>query len=181
MFNIKFFNNMNEETEIWRDVEGYEGLYKVSNLGNVMSLKGKKPRLLRAGKSNRGYLFVGLRNHNKYRKEIYLHRLVAQAFIPNPQNFPCVNNRVDNLEFCTQKYNNQYGTHYERISKSLTNRKDQSKAVLQYNKNGNFINEYPSVREAERKTGIINGNICSVCKGKLKSAGGYIWRYTDEV
>ena len=165
--------------EIWKDIVGYEGLYKVSNLGNVMSFWGKKPHLLRAGKSSNGYLQVDLTNHNKSIKNFLIHRLVAQAFIPNPQNLPFVNhkdenkknNREDNLEFCTQQYNNIYGTRIERASKS------KSKPVLQYDKNGIFINEYPSIKDAERHTGIYKENICSVCKGKLKTAGGYVWRY----
>ena len=176
-----------EETEIWRDVVGYEGLYKVSNFGNVMSLRHKKIFILKPYMNNYGYLLVDLRNNKKPRKTISVHRIVAQAFLPNPNNLPQVNhkdedktnNRVSNLEFCTQAYNNKYGTHYERISKTLTNRKDLSKAVLQYDKNGNFINEYPSTREAERKTGIHQQHICRVCKGKRNSAGGYLWRYKE--
>lgn len=173
---------MNDEIEIWRDVIGYEGLYKVSNLGNVMSLRHKKIFILKPGKDGGGYLIVTLRNHNKNQKSFYLHRLVAQAFLHNPNNLPQVNhkdedktnNRVSNLEFCTQLYNLKYGNHYEKISKAL------SKTVLQFDKNSNFINEYPSVRDAERKTGIYQQNICSVCRGERKTAGGYIWRYKDD-
>ena len=178
-----------EETEIWRDVVGYENLYKISNLGNVMSLKRKKPKLLKPGKDGNGYLFVILSNHNKYLKEIKVHRLVAQAFLPNPNNLPQVNhkdenktnNRVENLEWCTQQYNLNFGTAPDRrskkLSKILKNRKDQSKPVLQYDKNDIFINEYPSIKDAQRKTGVHQGNICMVCRGKLKSTGGYVWRY----
>lgn len=174
-----------EETEIWRDVAGYEGLYKVSNLGNVMSLKQKTPLLMKPRKNCGGYLYVLLSNNNKYRKENAVHRLVAQAFLPNPNNLPQVNhkdeiktnNRVENLEWCTQQYNNQYGTHIERLSKAQINRKDCSKTVLQYDKNGIFINEYPSTKEAERTTGISCSSISKVCKGKGKSAGGFLWRY----
>ena len=179
---------MNEEEEIWRDVVGYEGLYKVSNLGNVMSLKHKKPFLLKPGKTYDGYLIVRLSNHNKLIKSFLVHRLVSKAFLPNPNNLPQVNhkdedktnNRVDNLEFCTKFYNNHYGTCIERISKTLTNRKDLSKPVLQFDINKNLLNEYQSVREAERNTGIQSGNICRVCKGKRKYAGGFIWKYSDD-
>lgn len=175
-----------EENENWRDIEGYVGLYKVSNLGNVMSFKGKKPKLLKPFNNGKGYLQVCLRNNNKS-KNFQIHRLVAQAFLQNPNNCPVINhkdenplnNNVNNLEFCTQKYNLNYGTRNERVSKALTNRKDLSKTILQFDKNGNFINEYPSVREAERKTGIYNENICSVCKGRYKSAGGYVWKFAD--
>ena len=165
--------------EIWKDILGYEGLYQVSNLGNVMSFWGKTPKLLRAGKSSSGYLFVILSNHNKSRKNFKIHRLVAQAFLPNPNNYPQVNhkdenplnNNVSNLEFCTQQYNNQYGTRLERVSRAL------SKPVLQFDKNGIFINEYPSIKDAARKTGVNQGDIVWVCRGKLKTAGGYIWKY----
>lgn len=77
--------------EIWKDVVGYENLYKVSNFGNVMSLWGKTPHLLRPSKNHKGYFIVDLRNFNKPRKGGFIHRLVAQAFIPNPNNLPQVN------------------------------------------------------------------------------------------
>ena len=116
------------ETEVWKDVVGYEGLYKVSNFGNVMSLKGKKPLLMKPAQKGNGYLYVGLNLYNKPRKNFYVHRLVAQTFLPNPQNLPFVNhkdeiktnNRVSNLEFCTQKYNLNYGTAQDRKSKKLS-------------------------------------------------------------
>ena len=175
------------ETEEWKDVVGYENLYKVSNFGNVMSLIHKKPRLLKPGKNNKGYLLVDLQVFNEH-KRFLIHRLVAQAFIPNPYNLPQVNhkdecktnNRVENLEWCDQLYNVNYGTAKDRISKTLTNRKDLSKPVFQFDKNGKFISEYPSTSEAKRKTGINEGNICRVCQGERKSAGGYVWKYKND-
>ena len=165
--------------EIYKDIVGYEGLYKVSNFGNVMSFWGKTPKLLKPRNNGKGYLFVGLSNHNKPRKNFYLHRLVAQAFLTNPNNYPVINhkdenklnNNVSNLEFCTQQYNLKYGSHYERVSKALY------KPVLQFSKNGNFVNEYPSIKDAKIKTGIDESNIGKVCKGKLNSAGGFLWKY----
>lgn len=182
----KIFNKMNDEIEIWRDVAGYEGLYKVSNLGNVMSLRHKKIFILKPRKDGWGYLFVTLINHNKY-KNFKIHRLVAEAFLPNLNNLPQVNhkdecktnNRVSNLEWCTPQYNTNYGTANDRRTKMLTNRNDLSKPVLQYDKNGNFIKEYSSIMYAERKTGIYHQNIGKVCRGKYHTAGGFLWKYKD--
>ena len=122
---------MNEE--IWRPIEGYEGLYEVSNTGRVKSLnryvKGKgesyslqKGRVLSPGKDKNGYLFVILTCNGK-RKMFLVHRLIAQTFILNPDNLPQVNhkdedksnNRVENLEWCTAKYNNNYGTRKDKV------------------------------------------------------------------
>ena len=186
MFNNQIFYNMNE-TEEWKDVVGYEGLYKVSNLGNVLSLIQKKPRLLKPGKNNKGYLLVDLQVFKEH-KRFLVHRLVAKAFIPNPYNLPQVNhkdecktnNRVENLEWCSGTYNMNYGSAKYRISKILTNRKDLSKPVFQFDKNGKFICEYPSTSEAKRKTGINEGNICRVCQGERKSAGNFVWKYKND-
>ena len=120
--------------EEFRDVKGYEGLYQVSNIGRVKSLGNGnstcpyflKERILSTTK-RRNYLAVTLSKQGK-RKMYSLHRLVAETFIPNPNNYPCVNhldenkqnNSVDNLEWCTYKYNCNYGTRNERISKALT-------------------------------------------------------------
>lgn len=171
--------------EIWKDIEGYENLYQVSNLGNVMSFWKNQPHLLKPKRNPNGYLYVNLTFCSNNSKRFYVHRLVAEAFIPNPQKLPCINhkdeiktnNRVDNLEFCTYSYNNTYGSALYKRAEAQINRKDLSKTVLQYNKNGNFINEYPSVREAERITGIKHNNIYRVCKGIKKSTGGFVWKY----
>lgn len=117
------------EIEIWKDIEGYEGLYQVSNMGNVKSLNYKrsgKERLLKPRKNKLGYMFVGLYKDNKP-KNFRVHRLVAMTFLENPNNLSCVNhkdenpsnNHVDNLEFCTHEYNMNYGTIKERKSKKM--------------------------------------------------------------
>lgn len=171
--------------ELWKDIAGYENLYQVSNLGNVRSFWGKTPKILKATKNNEGYWRIGLNHYNKPPKKFLVHRLVAEAFIPNPKNLPLVNhkdenpsnNNVNNLEWCTREYNLNYSTAKERRVKKLTNRKDLSKPVLQYDKNGNFIEEYPSLMDAERKTGVFHSNIGKVCKGKYRTYGGYVWKY----
>lgn len=175
------------EEEIWKDVVGYENQYQVSNFGNVMSLKRKKPHLITQTKNRNGYLQVVLSICSNKLKNFYVHRLVAQAFIENPNNLPQVNhkdenktnNRVDNLEWCTPKFNINYGTSLDRRAKAQTNRKNLSKPIFQYDKNENLLNEYPSISDAARKTGIDLAHISGVCRGKLKSAGNFVWKYKN--
>ena len=164
--------------EVFRDIPGYEGLYQVSNLGNVKSLGNGdnnsnvgKERMLKLQKDKDGYLTVFLSIHN-YKKLHKVHRLVAQAFLPNPNNYPQINhidenktnNNVDNLEFCTAQYNIDYS---------------QSKPVCQYSLDGIYIATYKSIKEASKQTGINQGDISCCCRGKYKTSGGYIWKYVN--
>lgn len=181
-------------TEIWKDIVGYEGRYQVSNLGMVRSLDAyvkhssggnrfRKGRVLKQTNDKGNYKIVGL--HKNGVKKCKVHRLVAQAFIPNPNNYPMINhkdenpsnNRVDNLEYCDCKYNNNYGRHIERIIKKNINNPLKSKPVLQYTKDGEFIKEYPSIAEAERQTGIPNQSISHCCCGRYKTIYGYVWKH----
>ena len=155
------------EIEEFRDIPGYEGMYEVSNLGRVR----RDGRILKPSKNKKGYLLVSLFK-NGTKKNARIHRLVAQSFIPNPQNLPQINhkdedktnNAVENLEWCDSKYNNNYSL---------------SKPVLQYSKEGNFIKEWPSMMKVERELGIHNSSISMCCLEKLKSAGGFIWKYKN--
>ena len=175
--------NSMKQPEDWKPIPGYEGLYEVSNWGRVRSFKWNSDgRILSPGKNNMGYYFVYLCKDGKAKGHT-IHRLVAQAFIQNPSNFPVVNHKdeckenncVDNLEWCTQKYNISYGTGLQRMAEKI------SKPVVQLDKNGNFVAEYKSTQEASRVTGINHGNICCCCNHKsYKSAGGFIWIYKDE-
>lgn len=183
--------------EIWRDIKDYEGLYQVSNFGRVRN--SRTGRLLKQHSNNKGYLQVRLYK-NSIIKTFLVHRLVAMAFpdlvdwteeakgkpfeelqVNHKDEFDKANNRIDNLEWCTNDYNTHYGTYYERISNSLTNNTKKSKPVLQYTLDGRFIAEYPSAREAERQTGIFQNGISRCCLGykKYSHSGGYIWKYKD--
>lgn len=184
--------------EVWKDVAGYDGMYKVSNLGNVMSYNlyaHKEPRLLKARKHPLGYRQVVLSKNGKVEQPL-IHRLVAEAFIENPNGYEFVNhkdedkanNKAENLEWCTKSYNATYSLnlHPERaeIYGSFFNGKGyrgkpfrHKEKVLQYDKNGNFIAEYRSVVEANKITGIKNCAIIACCTGKQKTAFGYIWKF----
>lgn len=165
--------------EQWKNIADYEGQYMVSNLGRVKSLgndRTRKEKLLAQVKTDRGYTTVNLFKNGKEKKH-YVHRLVAMAFIPNPTNLPQVNhkdedktnNRVDNLEWCIQEFNINYGTRNKRIAMA------QSKQVLCV-ETGVI---YPSTQEVERQLGFANTHIGSCCNGKLKTAYGYTWKYVD--
>ena len=171
--------------EIFKDIKDYEGLYQVSNLGQILSLnyyRSGKPKLLKPSKDKKGYLLVNLYKNRK-RKSYKIHQLVAEHFIPNPDNLPEINhidedktnNRVDNLEWKSHKDNCNHGTRNERIVKANTNGK-RSKPVLQFTLDGEFVREWPSIGECGRN-GFNQRNIVSCCNGKLKQYKGYIWRY----
>lgn len=174
---------MNENNEVWKDVVGYEGLYQVSNLGRVKSLWFGKERILKLGRNIFGYLTVGL-HKNEQQKTCKVHRLVAQAFIPNPNVLPEVNhkdenktnNSIENLEWCDTKYNSNYGTRNQRISEKCTNGKC-SKPVLQYTLDGKFVKEWKSTRDIKRNLGYDQSHISKCCNGKIKSSYSFIWKY----
>lgn len=198
----------NLEGEIWKDIKNYEGLYQVSNYGRVKSLeryteyqnclsndrigiKSKVNGKIMVGTIRFGYHYVGLTKNGKT-KHFRVHRLVAEAFIENPNNLPIINhkdenkqnNRVDNLEWCDCKYNLNYGNSRKKLSTSMV--KNIGVKVIQKDKNGNLIAIYDSIQEASRTTGVPNQNINKVVhqkynKGrngkyyKRTTAGGYIW------
>lgn len=173
--------------EEWRNIEGYVD-YQVSNLGRVKSTQyhnGTYERILKLNKNKKGYQSLKLYKNGKV-KRCSVHRLVAQAFIPNPDNLPMVNhkdenpsnNHVDNLEWCDNKYNLTYGSRIERVVSKTKNGKC-SKTVYQYTLDGEFIREWPSVNEVERQYGYYSTFISACCRGKYKKAYGYVWRYAS--
>lgn len=178
--------------EYWKDIKEFEGYYQVSNFGRVRSLnriingrliKGKI-RVLREDK--KGYLRI-LLSKQGYRKLCQVHRLVAGAFIPNPFNLPQVNhknedktdNRVENLEWCDIKYNNNYGTRIERAAEKQINDPYRSKEVIYYSPEDTIIDTYPSMGEAVRQTGKSKGFIWGQCQYKRKKEGCCYFRYSD--
>lgn len=166
--------------EIWKDIVDYEGLYQVSNLGRVKSLVRKgvlKEKMLKPFIHQKGYLQIGLHKNGKYIKYL-VHRLVAEAFIPNPNNLPEVNHKdenkqnnvVSNLEWCDRSYNNTYGTMIKRRVEK------QSKPVLQYTIDGILVKEWSSIMECGRN-GFHIFCISSCCNGKQKIHKGFKWAF----
>lgn len=162
--------------EFWKDIKGYEGLYQVSNLGRVKSLKRGSERILKPRVKSSGYIEVVLYKNSKP-KNIRVNRLVAQTFIPNPEDKPQVNhidedktnNMVSNLEWVTAKENMNHGTRNERISKKIK--------VIDI-ANGEY-NYYYSTRECGRKLGLNPPSITNCLKGRLRQTGGYMFEYAN--
>ena len=179
-------------TEIWKDVKGYEGLYKISNHGEVWSER--KQGLLKKGKCATGYYSVSLAK-NKKQKTFTIHRLVAIHFIDNPLKKPCVNhmdesrtnNHYSNLEWCTYKENNNWGTGNERRKETRKhsskwkeyvekNNKETSKPIIGINIDNGEVIEFSSISEAGRN-GYTRGNIQMCLNGKRSKHKGYKWFY----
>lgn len=166
--------------EIWKDIVGYEGLYQVSNLGRVKSSFRYK-KILKQFEDNKDYLRVTLYKNNKS-KSIKVHKLVAEAFIPNPNNYNCVNhkdenktnNNVENLEFCSFYYNLMYGTRVQRIAEK------NNKPILQFDLEGNFIKEFESITQASKELNNSLNNISQCCLGRSRTSKGYIFRFKDD-
>ena len=190
--------------EIWKDVVGYEGYYEVSNQGRVRRLyrqrwkacvpkTHEKEKELAQWKVNRYPTVVLKKNGDK--KFMSVHRLVAMAFLTNPKNLPEVNhkdetrdnNRVENLEWCTRKYNINYGTCIQRsvshhnfadiaIKTAMTQTHG---AVGQYDFDGNLVKTWISTNEPKRELGYNQGHIWECCKGKRRQAHGFIWKHIE--
>ena len=172
--------------EIWKDIEGQEGHYQVSNFGRVRSLDFpvwngvawfiKKGKVLKQKESNSGYLCVNLSH-----KTTYVHRLVAKAFVENKHSYPQVNhkdenkhnNYANNLEWCTPKYNSNFGTGAKRAANKNRGRVVNNKPCINITTGEKFV----SATEAKKKTGI---EVYKCCRGEAKTAGGCVWRWLNE-
>ena len=176
----------------------YEGLYKVSNLGRILSLNYRntgKPGLMTPFENGKGYFQVKLWKNGEYKK-CYVHRLIAQTFLPNPENKPCINHKIEGekgktmnfvffnedgsvdeekstIEWATYKENNDYETRNERIAKAM------SKKVLQLSLTGELIREWESTMECGRN-GFHQGAVAECCQGKRKTHKGFRWMYYDD-
>ena len=158
-----------------KDVVGYEGIYAVTSCGKVWSYKSEK--FLKPRANNYGYLYVNLSKNGKI-KSYHIHRLVAMAYIPNPENLPQINHRdenktnncLQNLEWCNCNYNNNYGTRNEKISNS------KKIPILQYTLDGEFVKEWPSATDVGRE---VNKRISQCLRGKQKTAYGFVWKYKN--
>ena len=180
------------DIEIWKDIKDYEGLYQVSNWGRVKNLKTK--RIMRGWKTKSGYRMICLCKE-KRKEYFYIHRLVGESFLPNLDNKPQINHKIEGdigktinmvifnedgtvnkekttIEWVTAKENCNYGTHNEKSAMG------RSKKVFQFSLDGTFIKEWSSASEIERKLGFYQGGISMCCLGKCKSAYGFLWKYS---
>lgn len=181
---------MNEIKEEWRDIQGYDGIYQVSNLGRVKSLSRinyanhhQKERILVPVDHGKIYLFVHLSKGKKV-KQTLIHRLVANAFLPNPDNKPQVNhldedktnNRVDNLEWCTSQENVTYGHRIENSWKTRTKNNKRGRQVKKISLSGKVLKVYSTVTCAAEENGVTSPAIASAI-GRNGTSAGYKWRY----
>ena len=188
--------------ETWKDIKSYEGLYQISNLGRIKSLRKKiknngafgkrkiitkNEKIVSSYKNKDGYSVVQLYKNNK-RKLKFVHRLVAEAFIPNPENLPYVLHIIAISNGGTNISTNLYwGTQQQNIEDRTRDNHNNGVEIIQYNKNNEFVAKYKSIAEASRVTNINYNNIFMCCNNDKisnkhrKTAGGFIWKYAKEV
>lgn len=182
--------------EIWKDIKGYEGSYQVSNLGRVKGLRREVfkrgictlPESIMKQRLSFGYCRICL-TQNGMRGYYFVHRLVADAFIPNPENKPEIDhintvkndNRIENLQWATKSENAQNPISVKRkyASRPIGNKNPNSKIIKQYSIEGQLIKVYHGLREMARETGYSRFFVNQCCKGKYQKAYGYIWKYAE--
>lgn len=167
--------------EVWKDIPGYDGKYKISNLGNISSTKRGKLKLMKHSISNLGYHRITLYKDG-VNKHYAIHRLVAQAFIPNEHNYPFINhkdenpgnNSVDNLEWCTPSYNINYGKRNQKVSEA-------SHPIRQTTEDGFILATYYSANFAAKMLEFDVSILYRCLRGNAKTAYGYKWEYIDSI
>lgn len=184
--------------EIWKPIERLEGYYEISNKGRIRSLDRmvsgcygstqlKKGQIMKPIKMPNGYLAQGFYFNGKHR-QYYIHRLVAKAFIPNPENLPEINHKdenkenncIENLEWCSHLYNIRYGNARKKIS--VAKRECAIRPVTQKDLNGVILAHYRNASIASEITGIDSSAILKVCakRGKFITAGSFIWEFAQK-
>ncbi len=186
---------MNNQEEVWLPIFGYDGLYEISSFGQVKSFYikqsgrngflGNEPyKIISQRERGKGYLGV-LLSKNFAGKTYSVHRLVAEAFIPNPENKPMVNhkngiktdNSVTNLEWMTNSENIQHAFNNKLIKSNYGSDHHGARPIIQMDILGNEINTFETAVSAEKNTGISKSAICYCLKGKTKTSGGFKWKY----
>lgn len=166
--------------EIWKDIQDYEGLYQVSNYGRVKSLERDVEtqrgvwhcyeKLLKWHDNGKGHMYTILSKDSKVERKL-IHRLVAEAFIPNPNNYDVVHHKDHNKQ-------NNHVSNLEWMSDAKHKAHHSAKTVYQYTKDGLLVNVWKTALEAEKVLGIDSSSVCLCCNGKRKTHSGYIWSYT---
>ena len=185
--------------EKWKYIENTNNLYQISNYGRIKAKAKKvnaglinnkqvlrKERIIKLQKNNLGYLHTSISVNHMF-KNINIHREVAKAFIPNPNNLPVVNHkdenpsnpRFDNLEWCTHKYNINYKNRNNKASKTMLEKEDYFNRINQYDLDGNFIKQWRSIKNIEKNIKISRKSVSRCCRGLQKTAGGYKWGYAN--
>ena len=167
--------------ETWKDIVGFEGLYRISNEGNILSLLTGK---VLSPYNNKGYLMVRLYKNNKS-SSLYVHRLVAQSFVANPNGYIEINhidennrnNHHSNLEWCSRVYNCNHGSRNNKIG--MASSMNKLTPVMQLSKEGTIINTFNSINEAGEYLGKNPSHISSCCTGKRRTAFGFVWKYLN--
>lgn len=197
MTNEEFIESIKLDGEEWRTTT-VSDRYAVSNYGRVLSYAisypsskrvfSKGPNLVKPRINKLGYYRVSIYSGNHVSKSYLVHRLVAMAFIPNPNNLPYINhkdenpgnNRTDNLEWCTQKYNCNYGAHNCNLSNSKRNRPYQIKRVVKLSLSGEYIDQYSTIKDAANSVGVSPLFVGKCCHNQHKTCRGFKWMFLED-